>query len=238
MPLFPSSATWLAALSCEEFSPRQLCLYVGSWVERGRSFSSVPSSLMTPPRLGSGPWPFSFPPIPTPRLILPTLLPQGLAHLHAHKVIHRDIKGQNVLLTENAEVKLGMLIPSEAAGALSLPGQNERPLYSTCWLGGLPLPFPISSPGVPCLLLKVIQEIFCRLPVMTLGAVQVPLGRADIFDPSCLGCSPLVLSPWIFPQDAGRLGQLLQDVGGVEEVLRSVWVGQGPPLPWGTHMLG
>ena len=32
---------------------------------------------------------------------------QGLAHLHGSRVIHRDIKGQNVLLTDNAEVKLG-----------------------------------------------------------------------------------------------------------------------------------
>lgn len=34
---------------------------------------------------------------------------QGIGHLHANKVIHRDIKGQNILLTDNAEVKLGQL---------------------------------------------------------------------------------------------------------------------------------
>lgn len=37
---------------------------------------------------------------------------RGLSYLHSNKVIHRDIKGQNVLLTDNAEVKLGKIAMS------------------------------------------------------------------------------------------------------------------------------
>lgn len=31
---------------------------------------------------------------------------RALTHLHAHRCMHRDVKGHNILLTEDAEVKL------------------------------------------------------------------------------------------------------------------------------------
>jgi len=45
---------------------------------------------------------------------------QGLAHLHANRVIHRDIKGQNILLTDNAEVKLGELVSAQIKADIKL----------------------------------------------------------------------------------------------------------------------
>ena len=31
---------------------------------------------------------------------------QGIEHLHRHNVMHRDIKGPNVMLTNSAEIRL------------------------------------------------------------------------------------------------------------------------------------
>jgi serine/threonine protein kinase len=45
---------------------------------------------------------------------------EGLAHIHAQKILHRDIKGANILISNEGGVKLG----TNAAFVLSLTGAD------------------------------------------------------------------------------------------------------------------
>ena len=58
---------------------------------------------------------------------------KGLCHLHKNKVIHRDIKGQDVLLTYNADIKLGMPNIIQPLLLSILPSSlHFLPLHSPC----------------------------------------------------------------------------------------------------------
>ena len=83
---------------------------------------------------------------------------QGLSHLHKNKVIHRDIKGQNVLLTDNADIKLGKLLLLAIYTCVWIAVSSLSPCFIVCSfpLSVFPLFFVCySSLCLPFLLLSL-----------------------------------------------------------------------------------
>ena len=99
---------------------------------------------------------------------------QGVSHLHQNHVIHRDIKGQNVLLTDSAEVKLGMAALLEfQVMFLCILIVNLLAVFCT------PCPIVCSS-GCYC---KKFLHV-CSLPVVDFGVsaqLDRTIGRRNTF---------------------------------------------------------
>lgn len=92
-------------------------------------------------------------------------------------MIHRDIKGQNVLLTENAEVKLGKcdLMPARVESSVGITPVTRSVLLEK-WEPGLPLS---TAPGPLCPCPRLPQQSlswFSTVPVGNSGTqwVQAP----------------------------------------------------------------
>ena len=88
---------------------------------------------------------------------------QGLSHLHKNKVIHRDIKGQNVLLTDNADIKLGKLLLLAIYTCVWIAVSSLSPCFIVC-------SFPLSVfPLFLCLLFLSLSSLMTHTPPHSSG---------------------------------------------------------------------
>lgn len=89
----------------------------------------------------------------------------GLAVLHKHNFVHRDVRGSNVLLTSEGEVKLCDFGLSKNVGGTF--GKRSTRIGSVCWMA--PEMF-----GVPA---KKNEELYGnRIDVWALGITAIELG--------------------------------------------------------------
>ncbi|CAD2222070.1 protein kinase [Angomonas deanei] len=116
---------------------------------------------------------------------------RGLSHLHSLNIVHRDIKGENILVTKNGKVKLtdfgcsGVIIDINAE-SVGKPKEGEAPSTTSAPSAG-----PVGSP------VWMSPEIIHGSP---------PGKPADVWALGCVGIEMLDREVWQFGNTARGAG--------------------------------
>ncbi|XP_013176841.1 PREDICTED: myosin-IIIb-like isoform X2 [Papilio xuthus] len=101
---------------------------------------------------------------------------RALAHLHAHRCMHRDVKGHNILLTENAEVKLVDFGVSSHLAATA--ARRNTSVGTPYWM----------APEVIACEQQLDQSYDCRCDVWSVGITAIELAEGE---PPLSGLHPM-----------------------------------------------
>ncbi|CAH0724788.1 unnamed protein product, partial [Brenthis ino] len=101
---------------------------------------------------------------------------RALTHLHSHRCMHRDVKGHNILLTENAEVKLvDFGVSSHLAATIARRNTSVGTPY---WM----------APEVIACEQQLDQSYDCRCDVWSVGITAIELAEGE---PPLSGLHPM-----------------------------------------------
>ncbi|CAK1601925.1 unnamed protein product [Parnassius mnemosyne] len=101
---------------------------------------------------------------------------RALTHLHAHRCMHRDVKGHNILLTENAEVKLVDFGVSSHLAATA--ARRNTSVGTPYWM----------APEVIACEQQLDQSYDCRCDVWSVGITAIELAEGE---PPLSGLHPM-----------------------------------------------